>query len=104
MNLLALHVWFINLLQYVIYMAKEQTATKTPAKKWVAIGVIVLIILILVGIVWGSYNSLVSKNQNVDKTWADVETQYKRRVDLIPNLVNVVQSYAAFERDTLTKI
>lgn len=72
--------------------------------KWIAIGVIVLIILILVGIVWGSYNSLVAKNQNVDKTWADVETQYQRRVDLIPNLVNVVQSYAKFEQETYSKI
>jgi len=104
MNLLALHVWFINLLQYVIYMAKKQTATKTPAKKWVAIGVIILVILILAGIVWGSYNSLVAKNQNVDKTWADVETQYQRRVDLIPNLVNVVQSYAKYEQETYSKI
>ena len=72
--------------------------------KWIVIGIIVLIILMLIGVVWGSYNSLVGKNQNVDKTWADVETQYQRRVDLIPNLVNVVQSYAKFEQETYSKI
>ncbi len=73
-------------------------------RKWIITGIIVLIILILVGTVWGSYNSLVSKNQGVDKSWADVETQYQRRVDLIPNLVNVVESYAKFEQETLTQI
>ena len=78
--------------------------SKPSMTKWIAVGAIVLIILILVGIVWGSYNSLVAKNQGVDKAWADVETQYQRRVDLIPNLVNVVQSYAIYERDTLTKV
>ena len=91
----------------MIVMAKEQAAMATPSKfprKWVAVGVVVLIILILVGTVWGSYNSLVSKNQGVDKAWADVETQYQRRVDLIPNLVNVVQSYAKYEQETYSKI
>lgn len=72
--------------------------------KWIVAGIVVFIILILVGTVWGSYNSLVSKNQQTDKAWADVETQYQRRIDLIPNLVNVVQSYAKFEKETLTQI
>lgn len=78
--------------------------TKTYPKKWIGIGVIVLIVIILVGVVWGSYNSLVGLSQNVNKSWADVETQYQRRVDLIPNLVNVVQSYAIYEKDLLTNI
>ncbi len=72
--------------------------------KWIALGVIVLIILILVGTVWGSYNNLVRLNQGVDNSWANVQTQYQRRVDLIPNLVNVAQSYAGFEKSTLTEI
>jgi LemA protein len=81
-----------------------QTQTKTFPKKWVYIGIVAFIILILVGVIWGSYNSLVGLSQNVDRTWADVETQYQRRVDLIPNLVNVVESYAQFERELLTNI
>lgn len=73
-------------------------------KKWVGIGIIVLILLILIGTVWGSYNSLVRLNQGVDNAWANVETQYQRRIDLIPNLVNVVESYARFERDLITNV
>lgn len=60
--------------------------------------------LVLVSIVWGSYNTLVVNSQNVDRAWADVEAQYQRRFDLIPNLVNVAQSYAGFEKSTLTQI
>ncbi len=73
-------------------------------KKWIGVGIVVLIILILVGTVWGSYNSLVKLNQGVDETWANVETQYQRRLDLIPNLVSVVEAYATFEKETLTQI
>jgi LemA protein len=84
-------------------MAQTQ-AQKTFPKKWIGIGIIVLIILILVGIIWGSYNGLVGLNQNVDKEWANIEAQYQRRFDLIPNLVNVVESYAKYEKELLTNI
>jgi len=79
-------------------------AAKTSNKKWIGIGIVVVIVLVLIGIVWGSFNSLVGLSQNVDRSWADVETQYQRRIDLIPNLVNTVQSYATYEQATLTKI
>lgn len=81
----------------------EKKQKSFPAK-WIGIGVIVLILLILVATVWGSYNNLVRLNQGVDNSWANVETQYQRRIDLIPNLVNVVQSYAKFEKELLTNI
>ncbi len=85
---------------------KEETVTeKKPSyKKWIVPGIIVLVILIIVGTIWGSYNSLVSLDQGVKNSWANVETQYQRRFDLIPNLVNVVETYAKYEKDTLTKI
>ncbi|MBS3051142.1 MAG: LemA family protein [Candidatus Aenigmarchaeota archaeon] len=73
-------------------------------KKWIGIGIIVLILLILVSTVWGSYNNLVRLNQGADNAWANVETQYQRRIDLIPNLVNVVESYAQFERELITNV
>ncbi len=73
-------------------------------KKWTGIGIIALILLILIATVWGSYNNLVRLNQGVDNSWANVETQYQRRIDLIPNLVNVVESYTQFEKETLTEI
>lgn len=78
-------------------MAKE--------KKWL-IGLIILGVLILVGLLWyvNIYNSLVKQNEAVNGQWAQVETQYQRRVDLIPNLVNTVSGYANFEKSTLTEI
>lgn len=51
-----------------------------------------------------NYNSLVEKQQTVDQTWAQVENQYQRRADLIPNLVNTVKGYASHESETLTKV
>src|SRR4051795_1290999 len=52
----------------------------------------------------GSYNRLVTLEQNVNKKWADVQTVYQRRADLIPNLVNTVQGAANFEKSTLTEV
>ena len=84
-------------------MAKEQPKVAFP-KKWITLGVIVLILLILISTVWGSYNNLVKLDQKTDESFANIEAQYQRRFDLIPNLVNVVESYAGFEQDTLTQI
>jgi len=52
----------------------------------------------------GSYNRLVTLDQNVNKKWADVQSVYQRRADLIPNLVNTVQGAANFEKSTLTEV
>ncbi len=51
-----------------------------------------------------NYNSLVEQQQTVDQTWAEVENQYQRRADLIPNLVNTVKGYATHESETLEKV
>lgn len=51
-----------------------------------------------------NYNSLVDKQQTVDQSWAEVENQYQRRADLIPNLVATVKGYAAHEENTLTEV
>jgi len=67
--------------------------------------VILVFIIIVVGLaLMGSYNRLVTLDQNVDKKWGDVQTVYQRRADLIPNLVNTVQGAANFEKSTLTDI
>lgn len=50
------------------------------------------------------YNSMVQKEENIAGTWAEVETQYQRRADLIPNLVNTVKGYADFEKETLESV
>lgn len=51
-----------------------------------------------------NYNSLVEKEQSVNESWAQVENQYQRRADLIPNLVNTVKGYSKHEEETLTKV
>lgn len=51
-----------------------------------------------------NYNSLVEKQQNVDQAWAQVENQYQRRADLIPNLVETVKGYSKHETETFTKV
>ncbi len=70
--------------------------------------VIIAVILIFFGImvIWGVgiYNNLVTSEQNVTKQWAQVENQYQRRADLIPNLVNTVKGYANFEKQVLTDV
>jgi LemA protein len=50
------------------------------------------------------YNTLVSLNENVNQAWAQVENQYQRRADLIPNLVKTVEAYAEFEKSVLTEV
>lgn len=68
------------------------------------VGIIALFVIIMV--VWGisSYNSLITLNETVDQNWSQVENQYQRRADLIPNLVNTVKGYAEFERGVLTDV
>src|SRR5687768_14960355 len=67
-----------------------------------AVIVVVVIILALMGM--GTYNSLVGLSQATDAQWANVESAYQRRADLIPNLVKTVEGAANFERSTLEAI
>jgi LemA protein len=67
-------------------------------------GLLVLIVVVLLIGGCNSYNGLVGLSQDVDSKWADVQTQYQRRADLIPNLVNTVSGAANFEKSTLTEI
>src|SRR5947199_3965404 len=67
--------------------------------------VIVLFIVFVIGLFfWGTYNRLVTLDQNVNKKWGDVQTVYQRRADLIPNLVNTVQGAANFEKSTIVEV
>lgn len=73
-------------------------------RKWLVPGIIGGALLLLLLVVVGSYNGLVSQRENVRKSFANVQTQYQRRADLIPNLVNTVKGAANFEQDTLTQV
>jgi LemA protein len=65
---------------------------------------VVVVVIILAVIVGGSYNRLVGLSQGVDAQWAQVESVYQRRADLIPNLVATVQGAANFEKSTLEAV
>lgn len=69
--------------------------------------VLIVIVLILAGVIgWGVsvYNGLVTEQEKVNAQWANVENQYQRRADLIPNLVNTVKGYATHEKSTLEEV
>jgi LemA protein len=70
-------------------------------KSWIIIAVIVLLIIILYNAFKGSYNTMVALDEEVKTSWANVQTQYQRRSDLIPNLVNTVKGFAAQEKEVL---
>ena len=77
--------------------------------KGLRIGIIVLVLIIvlvilLVSYVTSKYNTMVSKDEAVKNAWSQVENQYKRRFDLIPNLVETVRGYAGHERETFIAV
>jgi LemA protein len=72
-------------------------------KKWITIGIVLGIVILLVVIIYsmtvGKFNSMVAMDENVNTQWSNVETQYQRRNDLIPNLVNTVKGFAEQEKE-----
>jgi LemA protein len=67
---------------------------------WIVVGIIVVLALFL----WMTYNGLVKLKVRVDEAWSDITVQLKRRLDLIPNLVNSVKGYAAHESGVFEKV
>ncbi len=67
---------------------------------------IVIAVIVLSIFFWfkGAYNGMVTMREGVEAQWSNVENQYQRRLDLIPNLVNTVKGYAAHEESTLTEV
>lgn len=68
--------------------------------------VIIIVVIVAILVVWASasYNGLVTMEESVNGQWANVETQYQRRADLIPNLVNTIKGYAFHEKETLERV
>ena len=69
-------------------------------KKWIWIGAVAVVVIFF----YATYNGFVNKEEGLKGAWADVETQYQRRTDLIPNLVSTVKGYAAHETQTLNEV
>ena len=67
---------------------------------WIVLGIVALIGIFL----WVTYNALVALKLRVDEAWSDITIQLKRRLDLIPNLVNTVKGYAAHESGVFEKV
>lgn len=72
-------------------------------------GIVILLVILGVAallVMWGvgAYNGLVSAQEGVESAWADVENQYQRRADLVPNLVATVKGYATHEQETLEQV
>ncbi|MEM7298082.1 MAG: LemA family protein [Bacteroidota bacterium] len=73
-------------------------------KRVITIIIVVVAVFLVYNFFTSKYNSMVTLDEDVNTEWANVETQYQRRYDLIPNLVNTVKGFADQEREVLTQV
>lgn len=73
-------------------------------KRVITIIIVVVAVFLVYNFFTGKYNSMVTLEEDVNTEWANVETQYQRRYDLIPNLVNTVKGFADQEKEVLTQV
>lgn len=73
-------------------------------KKWIVLGIIALVIILIVAFLISTYNTMVAKKGDVDEHFSNIQTQLQRRADLIPNFVNTVKGAADFEKTTYTDV
>ena len=77
---------------------------KSNQDKWLKIGLIAVGVIILISLLISPYNKLVGLDEEVQQSWSDVQVQYQRRADLIPNLVETVKGYASQEQTVLAEV
>ena len=70
----------------------------------IIVGVVVLLLLVVGGYLWATYNGLVKLNVRVDEAWSDITVQLKRRADLLPNLIETVKGYASHEQGVFAQV
>jgi LemA protein len=93
-----------NMAKNVSVSTQEPQKKFFLSKKMIAVIIILLIIVIPLLWIWSLYNGFVTKEVAIEGQWAQVESQYQRRADLIPNLVSTARGYMQFEQDLLTNI
>ena len=67
--------------------------------EWIALGAVVVVALILVGLYFSYYNRIRVLENQIDEAWSQIDVQLKKRFDLVPNLVETVKGYATHERE-----
>lgn len=72
---------------------------QTPEFNWFIVGTVIVLIFVI-----ATYNYLVRLRNHIDDAWSNIDTELKRRYDLIPNLVAAIKGYAAHERETLESV
>lgn len=77
---------------------------KKFSKGLIALIIVLVCVFAIFGFYKNTYNSLVTQDESVSATWAEVQNQYQRRLDLIPNLVATVKGYAKHESDVFTQV
>ena len=92
-----------NIFSYVNIL-KEDIMKKAKTNKWLIPGIIAGVIALVLILITGSYNGLVNNREDVRKSFGNVQTQYQRRSDLVPNLVSTVKGAANFEQTTLLQV
>ncbi|CAN5669496.1 LemA family protein [soil metagenome] len=70
---------------------------------WWLIGILVVVALVVIYLI-GAYNGLIRRRNQIENSWSQIDVQLKRRLDLIPNLVETVKAYAQHERETLEAV
>jgi LemA protein len=70
----------------------------------IALIVVAILVVALIAVLIGAYNGLIRRRNQVDNAWSQIDVQLKRRLNLIPNLVETVKGYAAHERETLEAV
>ncbi len=83
---------------------ENTTVENKGNSKWIIWGVIIFILVSIIWVFFWRYNNFVALEEWVKTAWAQVENQYQRRFDLIPNIVNTVKGEANFEKSTLTDV
>ena len=73
-------------------------------RKWLIPGIIIGVVVLIAAVIIGGYNGLVGQREDVNKSFANLQSQYQRRADLVPNLVSTVKGAANFEQQTLTDV